>query len=673
MSRGPWLGAAYYAEQWPRERWPTDAALMAEAGLSVVRMGEFAWSRLEPAPGEFDFGWLDEAIGVMASRGLEVILGTPTAAPPAWLVEGHPDILPVRFDGRIHPFGHRRHACPNQPALHEATRRIVGAMAERYAGDARVVAWQLDNELGGRCFCLQCREAFHDWLHERYGSLEALNESWGTVFWSQTYDAWSQIPLPAGDPVPLPEGFLRFSPNPSLALDFRRSVSESYVAYVRLQTEVLRRRCPPEQRITHNLMGFRFPEIDYQRLAAELDVVSWDNYPLLDPTSRWSTPALSADAMRGFKDAPVWVLEQQVGSLGWETVRSSRRGQMRLLTYQAIAHGADLVTYFRWRTARFGTEQHWSGVLDAHGLPGRRFRELVDLARELESLRAALTDAMPLGEAAVLHDYDSRFALQVQPTNPALAYEETVQRHYEALRRLGLGVDVVSPGHDLSRYRLVVAPSLYVVDPALAAALRAYVEGGGVLVLAPRTGVKDRCDTVPERPLPAWLDELAGVEVTDFASLLDQREVRFAGVDGVPHGSFYGWYEELEPKGARVLALYEEGDFAETPAVTSHAVGTGRAVYLAGAAGVDTLRGLYAAVAAEAGLTVAEPPDGVELVPLREGGLLVVLNHADEERTVALDGSRRDLVTGAAHDGAVRLPPFGVAVLERVASAVERT
>jgi beta-galactosidase len=669
----PRLGVAYYPEQWPRERWATDARLMVEAGLTCVRIGEFAWRQLEPSAGTFDFAWFDDAIDLLASHGLAVMVGTPTAAPPAWLVDAHPEILPVRPDGRVHPFGHRRHYCPNQPAMHAATRRIVAALADRYGDDERVFAWQIDNELMGRCVCEACRAAFRVWLRKRYGTIDTLNESWGTAFWSQRYDDFEQIPPPDLAPARLPSGFTPNAPNPSLGLDFRRFTSDSHIAFLRLQADELRARVAAAQQITHNLMGFKFPEIDYHRLAAELDVVAWDNYPSLDRTGRWSGPALAADAMRGLKGKPVWIVEQQVGPLGWEMLRTPRRGQMRLQTFQAIAHGAELVGYFRWRTARHGTEQHWYGVIDAHGRVGRRFRELAELARELDRVGDALADATPVAPAALLHDYDSRFALQVQPTNPSLAYEETAHRHYEALRLLGIGVDVVAPTADLSPYRLVVAPNLYVVDEALAAALRRYVEAGGTLVLAPRAGVKDRCNVVPEQPFPTLLADLAGVEVADVASLLDDDPVQIAGADGLPGGVFRGWYEQIEPHGANALALYADGDFAETPAITAHAVRAGRVLYLAGAADRSTLRKLYAAIAPQAGVEVVDLPDGVESVALRRDAetMLVLLNHTDGEQLVPLDGGKRDLLTGAEHESRIRLAPFGVALLVPVAAAVE--
>ncbi len=643
---------------------------MADAGLSLVRIGEFAWARLEPEPGRFEFDWLDEAIGILAEEGLEIVLGTPTAAPPVWLSERHPEIQAVRADGRTAPFGHRRHYCPNQPNFHQATERIVEALAEHYGQDARIVAWQIDNELGGRCFCEACVDAFHEWLRERYGSLDNLNESWGTAFWSQTYTAWEQIPLPEGAPVPLPDGFLPYSPNPGLALDYRRFAAESFARYEGLQIRVLRDRCSPEQRITHNLMSLGNREIDHRALAEDLDFVSWSNYPLL--AGSWWRSGMSADALRTLKeDRPVWVLEQQVGPLGWELLRTPRRGQLRLLTYQAIAHGAEAVVYFRWRTARYGTEQHWHGLLDYDGRIGRRFREVQELAGELERLRGPLTGGGPAADAALLYDADSRFALQVQPTNPALGYEETQGRHYEALRRLGLGVDVIWPGADLARYRLVVAPSLYVVDPALAHALADYVDRGGWLVLAPRSGIKDRSNAVPERPLPAWLDELAGLTVTDYASVSEGETVRFAGDDLA--GEFAGWYEELELEGAEALAHYAEGDFAGTPAVAEHRVGQGLVTYLAGAGSEASLRAIYRELCPRRGLAVAELPEGLEIVRIEgtpNGPLLFLLNHAPEERTLTVDGAWLELIAETSGSGDISLPPHGVALVSTAAVQV---
>jgi len=667
----PRLGVAYYPEQWPRDRWEVDAGLMAEAGISVVRIAEFSWSRLEPREGDFQLDWLDEAVGVLAAAGLDVILGTPTAAPPAWLIEQHPEILPLRGDGHVHGFGHRRHYCPNQPAMRVAAERIAHGLAERFGSDERVSAWQIDNELGGRCYCATCHAAFQAWLSRRYESLAVLNEVWGTAFWSQEYSAWSQIPLPEGTPVPMPSafGFGRTPPNPGLALDFRRFSSDSLIDFLRLQVKTLRASCDPRQRITHNLMGFRFPEIDYHALASEIDNVSWDNYPIIDTTGRWTNPALAADTMRGLKDGPVWVLEQQAGPLGWELVRSPRRGEPRLWSWQAIVHGAELICYFRWRTARFGTEQHWHGIVEASGRVGRRYDDLRALATELETIGDVVADTRPHADVALLHDYDSRFALQAQPTNPALAYEETVHAHYEALRRLGLGVDVLSLQADLSRYRVVVVPSLYVVDESVASRLTEFVRSGGTLVLAPRTGIKDRCNAVPERPLPAWLDELVGLQVTDYMSRDPAESVQIG--DGV-EGELHGWYEELELATATPLATYVTGPFAGTAAIAERVLDAGRAVYVGGVGDAATLSALYRLLCGRAGVPLLDVPGEVEAVPLaRTDGkhVLALLNHAEEERAVELGSGDWNARLGSRAGTRVVLEPFGVALVEGHRSA----
>jgi beta-galactosidase len=659
-SRPVRLGVAYYAEQWPEERWPVDAQMMAEAGVSFVRMGEFAWSRLEPQRGVLEFDWLDRALSVVAATGLDVVLGTPTAAPPVSLISEHPDILPVDRDGRVFPFGHRRHYCPNNATYHEETRRIVAALAARYGADERISAWQIDNEFSGRCYCRRCEAAFRAWLEQRYGSLDELNTSWGTSFWSQTYGSWEDIGVPPAGDVPLPEGFLRASPSPAHALDYNRFCSDSFVRYQRLQTDVIRQHS--EYPITHNMMGFKFDEIDYQKLAVDLDFLSWDNYPLLSGSDSWVRPALNCDGIRGLKDVPFWVMEQQVGPLGWETIRTPRRGQMRLHTYQMLAHGAEAISYFRWRSARFGTEQHWYGILDHDGRPNRRLRELTELSHELGELDDLLAGTVPDTQAAVVYDYDSRFALELQPTNPALGHVDAIRAHYWALKRHGVDVDLLAPTTDLSGYPLVVAPSLYVVDEVVAASLRAYVEGGGLLVLGPKSGFKDRTNAVPERALPAWLDELAGLEVTDIASFLDGRAMRLE-----PLGAFHAWFEELSLKGARPLYRYQEGDFSGSGAITVNEFGSGRVVYAGGVATDETLLDLYEWLAREARLDAFVAPEDVEVVRLRKAGgtkLLFLLNHSGEERAISIAGEPASHIDGALEAGSLVLEPYGVALLE---------
>jgi beta-galactosidase len=333
-----------------------------------------------------------------------------------------------------------------------------------------------------------------------------------------------------------------------------------------------------------------------------------------------------------------------------------------------LAHGAEVVCYFRWRSARFGTEQHWYGVLDHDGRPNRRLRELSELAQELGRIGALLAGVVPAAQAAVVYDYDARFALEIQPTNPALAHVDTLRAHYRALRRQGVGVDVLAPNQDLSSYSLVVAPSLYVVDDAVAAGLRSYVEGGGLLVLGPRSGFKDRANAVPERPLPAWLDELAGLEVSDIASFLDGRVVQLEHVATGAEAEFRGWFEELSSKGAQTVYRYRDDDFAGSPAVAINAVGAGRVVYIGGVATQETLDELYRWLAREAMLDVFAVPEDVESVRLRRpdsgAELMFLLNYAHEERAISIPHGHASHLDGALEAGSLVLGPHGVALLE---------
>jgi beta-galactosidase len=340
---------------------------------------------------------------------------------------------------------------------------------------------------------------------------------------------------------------------------------------------------------------------------------------------------------------------------------------MRLHTYQMLAHGAEVLCYFRWRSARFGTEQHWYGILDHDGRPNRRLTELSELAQELERVDGLLAGTVPAAQAAVVYDYDARFALEIQPTNPALGHVDALRAHYGALRRQGVGVDLLAPTADLSSYRLVVAPSLYVVDEALATGLRSYVEGGGLLVLGPRSAFKDRTNAVPERPLPAWLDELAGLEVSDIASFLDDRGVQLESAAGGADAAFRGWFEELALKGARPVYRYRDHDFAGSAAIAINAVGAGRVVYIGGVATDETLADLYAWLARETELDIFVVPEDVELVRLRRSEssaeLLFLLNHAQEERAVPVPSELSSHLDGVLEAGSLVLEPYGVALL----------
>lgn len=657
-------GADYYPEQWPEARWAEDARMMRDAGFNAVRLAEFAWARMEPEEGRFDFAWLDRAIAILSAQGIRVVLGTPTASPPPWLMADRADLFRVEANGVRKSYGLRREYCPNHPAYRDHAARIVTRMAEHYADDPAVIGWQVDNEFGDRCYCELCRKRFQEWLRIRHGSLQALNERWGTVFWSHLYSDWSQIPLPmetAG------------TPNPGLALDYRRFMSDSYREFQKLQVDILRRICPRHS-ITHNLMGFGFGQLDYFDLAADLDHVSWDLYP----RNQWSLraavdpadAALGGDAMRGLRRGNTWVMEQQSGGGGWEMVAvPPKPGEIRLWTYQSIAHGADGILHFRWRTASAGAEQFWQGILESHGLPGRRYDEAARIGRELRRIGPRIAGSRTAARMAIVHSYDARFAFQIQPCNPRFRYEDHVRDLYRGFHGLGVTIDVVSDRAPLDGYALVVVPALCIVRPETAESLERFAEDGGTVLFTFRTGFKDESNRLMETKLPGRVAAMCGCEVEEYVSMpLDQDNgVRFEPPGSEAEYRTTAWAEVLDPKGAEAIAWHTGDYYAGKPAATVHRHGKGSVVYL----GVQGEPSLYAMLAERLlGLAGIEPaldgPNGLEVTERWKDGipLRFVLNHSDRARTFRLTSPHRDLIEGRRHSGDVDIEPLGVRILE---------
>jgi beta-galactosidase len=656
-----YYGADYYPEHWPESRWDQDAGMMQAAGFNVVRMAEFAWTRMEPREGEYNFAWLDRAIDLLSHYGIDAVLGTPTAAPPAWIMTAHPEATLVNEAQVPITYGSRRNYCPNNPIYRQHSARIVRAMAEHYAGNAHVIGWQIDNEFGGRCYCPVCQAAFQRWLEMRYGTLDALNAAWGTEFWSHIYTEWNQIPLPwAATGVH----------NPALALNYRRFMSDSYVDYQRAQIAILREVCPGAP-ITHNLMGFGYPNLNYFDLAKDLDWVSWDNYPRFrgqpDPAGR----ALAHATMRGLKGKPFWVMEEQGGPTGNATVAlAPRPGEIPYWAWQAVAHGADGIVYFRWRTARFGAEEYWHGILDHHGIPGRRYDEVRAMGEIVKRIGTRLDGSQVTCQAAMLLSYDSRFALQNQPHNPHLDYPKVFAGLYRALWQRNIGVQVVAPEADLTEYPLVVAPLLYILDEGLAARLTAYVADGGTLVLTCRTGVMDMDNMVVNERLPGLLRDLCGIVVDEYDSLEDGRSVPLAGagvLEGVS-GSASAWADVLSLQNADALAYYAGEYYATVPAVTLNKHGRGQVVYIgtvpdgsfAGAlvAQLALMSGIFSTIEAEPGLEVVERVSA-------ERRFLFLLNGNAEARTADVGNGGHELITEEDVTGRITVPPLGVRIIEQ--------
>ena len=666
-------GADYYPEHWPEERWAIDAQLMQEAGFNVVRLAEFAWSRMEPTEGHYDFAWLDRAIEILAAHQIDVVLGTPTASPPPWLMARHPDIFNVWPDGVRATYGSRRTTCPTNATYRGYAERITRAMAEHYHAHPHVIGWQIDNEFGDACYCEQCQSAFQRWLENQYGALDTLNAAWGTDFWSHVYTDWAQIPLPkltARTPLGTDMSIVA---NPGLALDFARFVSDTYVSFQNVQLSVLRAVCP-DHFVTHNFMGFSYDKLNYFDLAAPLDLVTWDNYPrafwTVDDKKTATEIALEHATMYSLKHQPFWVMEAQSGRAGWHVMGSTPRpGELRLWAYQGVAHGADGIVYFRWRSCRVGTEQFWQGILDHDGIPRRRYHEIKQMGEELQRMGDLIYGAEVRTDIAIMLSYDSRFAFQIQPNSAAFSYARHLRDYYGALHRHNIPAAIIAPDADLTPYKLVIVPALYITEEKTAANLRRFVEQGGTLIITARSGVKNHHNAVVDTPLPGLLADLCGVEIEDMDVLRQgqQRKVTFdADAD---QGAATAVCEVLALKGAEPLARYAEDYYAGQPAIAMNTLGKGRAIYV-GTMGDSAL--VTQLVNRALRLTNISPlmktPLGVEVTQRVQNGseLIFVLNHTSEAQIFHLDREYQDILSSTQKTGDVSLNAYRVLILSDI-------
>jgi beta-galactosidase len=575
----PITGCAYYPEHWDEARWSQDAATMREAGLSVVRLAEFAWDKLEPQAGTYDFGWLDRAIDTLAAEGLQIVMCTPTPTPPPWLTHLHPEICRVRQDGiRISPGG-RRHACANVPAYQDYSRTIVEKVTEHFGQHPAVIGWQIDNEFGcgetTRCHCDHCRARFHEWLQEKYGTLDELNSWWGTQFWGMTYHDWSHIPIP---------GLTTEPQNPSMRLDYRRFSSDSWVEFQRMQIEIVRENSP-ERWITHNFM-VRHWSLDYWKLAEDLDFVSYDNYPhaLKNPAET----AMNLDLMYSFKKRPFWIMEQQPGPVNWHKYNPPvPNGQVRLWSHQAIAHGANAIVYFRYRASRTGQEQYHRGLLKWDGSKDQCFFEAQQVSEDIQNLPEL---SRPQATVGILFDYHDLWAIELEPVNSLFSYWWLVYDIYQTYWDARISVDFLRRGEILDGYNTVIVPAAILRSQDEIEQWREWVEQGGQLIITFRSFVREPSNIATEEPLPGGLTNLVGAHVLDYSSVpptdyedwYNHRvgmQIRAVG-ESQPVYNYKIWAENLEPTTAEPLFYYADGALDGQTAITRNNVGHGEVIYL---------------------------------------------------------------------------------------------
>jgi len=659
------VGVCYFPEHWPRERWATDVEQMADAGLDYVRMGEFAWSRIEPEPGEIDLAWLETAVDLVGDHGMDAVLCTPTATPPKWLVDAHPDVLQEEPDGTTRHYGSRRHYCFNSDTYRAETERIVSALAERFADHDAVVGWQTDNEFGChgtvRCYCDDCAAAFREWLEARYGDVETLNERWGTAFWSQRVRSFAEVDPPRHTVA---------DHHPARLLDYYRFAAESAADYNRLHARLLRA-ANDDWLVAHNFMG-DFDSCDVFRFADDLDLITWDAYPtgfVQDRRQGEATPdelragdpaqvGMNHALYRGAKDQPFWVMEQQPGDVNWPPYAPQPgEGAMRLWAHHAVMHGADAVLYFRWRRCRAGQEQYHAGLRKQDGSADRGYDDASAAATELAGLDLDPVDA----DVALLHDYDALWATGIQPHAPDWDYWGHLRTYYRALRARSVQADVVHPETDLAGYDAVVAPTLHLLDGALAERLGDLAADGTHLLFGVRTGAKRPDNRLPDAPAPGPLADPVGATVAQHESLPEQVD-RTVAYDGDRYG-YRTFAEWLDPEIATERGHHVGGPGDGRAAVTTNAVGSGSVTYCGVWPGRDLSDALVTDLLDEAGVAhSARFPRGVRAGD--RGDYAWVTNFTSDPVAVDAPADARWVV------GDGDLSAFDAAVVEAEAAAL---
>ncbi|HEX6686979.1 MAG TPA: beta-galactosidase [Candidatus Limnocylindrales bacterium] len=621
LPRGIAYGGDYNPEQWPRDVQEQDVELMLAAGVNLVSIGMFAWGLMEPAPGRYEFGWLDEVIDRLHTAGIGVDLGTPSAAPPPWFSRAHPDTLPVSRDGVRFGVGGRQSACPSAPSYREATARLVRALASHYAGHPGVALWHVHNEYGaplGECYCDTSVSAFQRWLAASYGDLEALNSAWGTAFWSQQYTEWDEIDAPRANHTVV---------NPAQRLDFARFSSHENLACFKLQRDILRELSPAVP-VTTNFMTTNCKSMDLWRWAKEVDVVSNDHYLNAEQPDNHINLAMSADLSRSLAGGRPWMLmEHSTGAVSWQSRNLAKLpGQMRRNSLAHVARGSDSVLFFQWRQSRFGAEKFHSAMLPQAGTDSQIWREVVELGADLRALEPVRGTTVT-AQVAMVWDWESYWALELdwRPSSD-LRFRERVDAYYEALWREHATVDFVHPSADLSGYRLVIASSLYLLSEGGAKNLQSYVESGGNLLVSFFSGIADEHDTVHGGPYPGVLRDVLGLSVEEFHPLRAGETVNLSD-----NGRGAIWSERVRPSTAVPVQSFDSGLDAGHPAVTRNELGRGVAWYVATA--LDDLRPLLGRALDEA--AVDRPRDLPETVEwVRRGPFLFLLNHGTADAAV---------------------------------------
>jgi beta-galactosidase len=678
-----YFGVDYYPEHWvfphggtsenPEAQWQQDAELMVKAGINVVRVGDLSWGLCEPRDGKFEFDWLKRVMDIMGKAGIEVVLATPTAAPPVWLAQKHPEILPLDEKGIPRREGTRHAVCFNNDTYWNYSKRIVQAMAKALGKHKQLVAWQIDSGIGGHqtewSFNEDTRLEWQNWLKLKYETVERLNQELGLRYWGQVVSAFDQIPMPMYAPT---------AHNPALLLDWARFSSDTIVAFLQMQADVLRELTPGIP-LTTNLRALlrRFDHFDVAKIV---DFVSIESNAVIK--SKAAELACDIDILRSLKkddvrtpdgDYGFWVIEQKAGQVNWQDVNSLvRPGVIRLFTYQLLSRGASGVLYYHWRQSRIGFEKFFGAVLPHHLQTNNRvFLEISQIGEEIKLLAPALKDTRVVAEACILYTHDNHWALQ-QPMQPNKFFNlrDHIQLFYTALHDRNISVDFARPSEDLSKYKLVFAPSLHLLSGGEADQIKLYAQNGGTVVGTFNTGLVDEHAMAPVNGYPHDLTDLFGLEVLEFDPLPPGEENHLTFKGAFPTSHMHParlWCDIIEPKECQVLATYAKDFYAGRPAMTMHAFGLGKAVYIGTQSHQQFYYDLVGWLRQMCNLhPLLKVPDTVQVSMRQKEGTKIyfLLNHQNSPVRIQFYKPMHDFLTGNNFSGNYDLPPHGVLVLD---------
>ncbi|MGN0314344.1 MAG: beta-galactosidase [Fusicatenibacter sp.] len=647
------IGTAYYPEHWDKSRWHEDLLKIKETGMTTLRIAELAWSRMEPRDGCFDLDWLEEFINMAYEEGFKIILGTPSEASPVWLRDKHPEVLSVNAAGQR--TGGRGHHCHTVDTYRFYISRMTEQMVKRFGNHPAVIGWQIDNELRGvECYCEECAKSFRNWLKNRYGTIENLNYEWGTHFWSQTYNSWDEVRLPAQDQLTI---------STSQVLDFKRFISDTTISFQNMQIDIIKKYAP-HQFVSHNCLNSLYYSINMYDLAQKLDFYSWDTYPNVDDD--YIRVSYGHDLARSTKHDNYWMLEQKNGYFnGSDYNLALEPGIVRVWAYQDIAHGANGVMFYRWRANRWGQEQNPNGIMRHDGSPRRAFYEIQQFCKELDPISEDLYQTKVHADVAIIQNYSDIWAHEAKKQYTNIDHEKVTMEYYRALLKHGITADVIQPNDaSLSNYKIVIAPNLMLISKADAENLKHYVEAGGHLIVGVRSGMKNENNVVIDTPWPGELSDLCGVTVDEFEAFPAHtwNSVTYKGKSY----DAKMWADILTSHTADVLAVYNHKFYMGKPAVTRNQYGKGTATYFGVAGCPELIEEYLCMLFEECGLTTTELPKGV-FMTVRESEtkkFRFLINMNLEPACVTLPCIGKNGFTGNMTGSSVLIPPMDVVLIE---------